>query len=401
MAILNEILIDPENVDAVFCKILTTNDDSGRHGVLIPVSAYKIFPEIIGFDPDKSENYTEKIVTLWGDKKTAFRKASSYKHYHRYPERRITALVSKKLDSAPPDAMILVARHKDDNRVFEIHIFYPDEADYRKLASELKLLQIKPGLYYLDKSWDARDELKESDALFELLEKFDEIKARGFIRTLRQGSTGVGYTFEEMMGIKENNDKWADFKGIEIKTFRSSELKMNRAEKTNLFLKEPRWSDDLPNMAERVRRYGYVDDRGRHALYSTVKIDENSHRLKFSLIHENDRIDIEKQSIPVAFYKYMDINKRLEEKLKETAFIAAKKRGSGISEEFHYRMLTYCMNPSVSSFVSLLASGDIMLELRMHIGSSGTVRNHGSAFRVLKNRLPDLFRMVRCLRDSN
>ncbi len=65
-------------------------------------------------------------------------------------------------------------------------------------------------------------------------------------------------------------------------------------------------------MAERVRRYGYVDERGRHALYSTVKVDENSHRLKFSLIHENDRIDIEKQSVPVAFYKYMDINKRLE-----------------------------------------------------------------------------------------
>lgn len=401
MPVLKQILIDPDNIDAIFCKILTPNDDSGRHGVLIPVSAYKMFPEIIGFDPDKPENYTEKIVTLWRDKQKIFKKESSYKHYHRYPERRITALGSQKLDVAPPNSMILVARCKDDNRVFEVHIYYPGEAEYIELITEFKLLQIKPGIYYLDKNWDAMQQLKEAEALVELLDKFDEIKAKGFIRTLRQGATGVGYTFETMMGIKENNDNWADFKGIEIKTFRSSELKMNRAEKTNLFLKEPRWSDGLYNMAERVKKYGYVDDNGRCALYSTVKIDTNSHQLKFSIIHASDKIEIEKQSIPIAFYQYIDIKKRLEEKLNETAFIAAKNRGAGISEEFHYRTLTYCMNPSVSSFISLLASGNIMLELRMHIGSSGTVRNHGSAFRVMKNKIPDLYRMVTCLRDSD
>lgn len=154
-------------------------------------------------------------------------------------------------------------------------------------------------------------------------------------------------------------------------------------------------------MAERVRKYGYVDEVGRHALYSTVKIDANSHQLKFSIVRANDKIEIEKQSMPIAFYQYIDIKKRLEEKLNETAFISAQSRGAGISEEFHYRTLTYCMNPSVSSFVSLLESGNVMLELRMHIGSFGTVRNHGSAFRVMKNKIPDLFRMVSCLRDSD
>jgi len=154
-------------------------------------------------------------------------------------------------------------------------------------------------------------------------------------------------------------------------------------------------------MAERVKKYGYVDEMGRYALYSTVKMDVNSHQLKFSIVHANEKIEIEKQSIPIAFYQYTDIKKRLEEKLNETAFIAAQNRGTGISEEFHYRTLTYCMNPSVSSFVSLLASGYVMLELRMHIGASGTVRNHGSAFRVMKNRIPDLFRIVSCLRDSD
>ena len=137
----------------------------------------------------------------------------------------------------------------------------------------------------------------------------------------------------------------------------------------------------------------------RYALYSTVKIDESRHNLKFAIVSPAEKVNIERQSVPIAFYKLDDIIKRLKEKHNETAFIAAQAKGSGSSEAFHYRTLTYCVNPSVSSFMTLLASGNIMLELRMHINSAGGVRNHGSAFRVMKNRIPDLFETVRCLRD--
>ncbi len=396
---LKKVLIDPDNVDTIFCKILTPNDDSGRHGVLIPVTAYSIFPQIANFDSTRQENYTERIITLWKSGADIQRKGSSYKHYYRYPERRITALGSQKLDAAPANSMILVARHKDNNRTFEIHVFYPEETSYQRLVEDLKIALIKPGIFYLDKEWDVRKHVKQSEALLELLEYFDGIKAKGFVRTLRPGPTGVGYTFETLMGIKENNDSLADFRGIEIKTFRSAEMKMNVAEKTNLFLKEPRWSDGLSNMAERVRKYGYIDDDGRYALYSTVKIDENSHNLKFAITSPEEKVHIEKQSVPIAFYRYNDIQKRLEEKHNETAFIAAQSKGKSSAEEFHYRTLTYCMNPSIASFMTLLASGSVMLELRMHISATGGVRNHGTAFRVIKNRIPDLFETVRCLRD--
>ena len=54
-------------------------------------------------------------------------------------------------------------------------------------------------------------------ALTELLGKFDKVKDQGWIDTLREGDTGIGYTFESLLGIRENNDQKADFKGIEIK----------------------------------------------------------------------------------------------------------------------------------------------------------------------------------------
>ena len=35
----------------IFAKILTTNDDAGRHGVLIPTESYSFFPELPIPDP--------------------------------------------------------------------------------------------------------------------------------------------------------------------------------------------------------------------------------------------------------------------------------------------------------------------------------------------------------------
>lgn len=49
--------------------------------------------------------------------------------------------------------------------------------------------------------------------LQEFLFIFDEISAQGFIKTLRLGDTGIGYTFESKAGIPENNSKEADYKG--------------------------------------------------------------------------------------------------------------------------------------------------------------------------------------------
>ena len=47
---------------------------------------------------------------------------------------------------------------------------------------------------------------------------FLKIKNMGYIKTMRKGSTGVGYTFEKLLGKEEDNLPFPDYKGIEIKT---------------------------------------------------------------------------------------------------------------------------------------------------------------------------------------
>ena len=85
-------------------------------------------------------------------------------------------------------------------------------------------------------------EPKTSPALTAFLEKFDVLSAKGFVPTLRRGSTGIGYTLETMLDIEENNSPGGDFMGMELKAFRDDDLAMNDSEKMNLFLKEPKWT---------------------------------------------------------------------------------------------------------------------------------------------------------------
>ena len=71
-----------------FVKVLSKNDDSGRHGVLIPTEIYDFFPRLDILNP--KENLTLEFFA-----KDAISKKDvtlAYKYYERYPERRITRL---------------------------------------------------------------------------------------------------------------------------------------------------------------------------------------------------------------------------------------------------------------------------------------------------------------------
>ena len=57
--------------------------------------------------------------------------------------------------------------------------------------------------------------------LEEVVNKLRTIRDKGFIKTLREGSTGIGYTFEMLFGVRENNIPIPDIGGrVEIKTIK-------------------------------------------------------------------------------------------------------------------------------------------------------------------------------------
>ena len=52
----------------------------------------------------------------------------------------------------------------------------------------------------------------------QLIDKLSEIEQMGYVETLRNGNAGVGYTLEELLGIKENNLQIPDLGKIEVKS---------------------------------------------------------------------------------------------------------------------------------------------------------------------------------------
>jgi hypothetical protein len=397
---LADLFIESAQIDAVLVKVLTPNDDSGRHGVLIPKEAYDLFKPFNGFTED--ENNTVSITTIWRsqDCVSEDRVDSRYKYYQRYPERRLTRLGADRLKTIRPvNALIVLGRRKGHEDLFEVHVLYPGTQAYKDIWTEVDLeREPAPGLFFLDRDWSPNKLLRESEAMIDFLDIFENIKSFGYVKTLRTGSTGVGYTFETLAGIKENNSREADYRGIEIKTFRAKDSSLRNSKKQDLFLKEPVWCDGL-NAVERIINYGYLDPDNRQAWYSTAKSSINSHDLSMEPSVDGQALLLLYKGVVVASWSREAIQQRLSEKLSELVIISAKTRGSGASEEFHYQTLMHCKEPSVDAFFDLARSGSILVEIRMHVGSSGKSRNHGTSFRVLMRDLGSLFNSVKLLRD--
>lgn len=395
----SDLFSDPDEIDAVFAKILTPNDDSGRHGVLIPKEAYSLLPRIPNFKLGVPINYTVPISTIWPDENPKLPRRSNYKHYHRYPERRITALASNKLDQAPKHSLIVVGRKKGLRDAFEIHVLAPKDPRYRKALIDLGFVSDVAGSFVLHRDWNPEVAVADDPRLTELLKRFDVLSGKGYVGTSRGGDTAVGHTFEHHMGVKENNLRQADYEGVELKAIRRSDFDRESPERTNLFLKEPIWIDGL-SASERVSAYGYIDEDSRKALYSCVSSKQNGHGLRLRVNHSERRVYLDFKGKPVGHYPSEVLQQRLEEKLPDMFVGLASTKGSLVDETFFFHTAIFCSAPSPDEFVRLIEQGDVVLEIRMHITPSGSCRNHGSAFRIKMNKWPELFGSVREVRTK-
>ena len=93
----------------------------------------------------------------------------------------------------------------------------------------------------------------------DIKEKLKEIKEKGFIKSLRKDNTGIGYTLETLLGIKENNIGEPDFTYNGLKV----ELKAQRKKagsRVTLSTKSPVW-DPLRDR-EIINKLGYTDILG-------------------------------------------------------------------------------------------------------------------------------------------
>ena len=225
----------------------------------------------------------------------------------------------------------------------------------------------------------AAPSLKEIDIPVEL----SRIKSMGYIPTMRVGDTGVGYTLETLLGLRETNKRGKQdfcYKNIptELKSPRRSTSSM-----MTLFTREPdktRYNDRYM-----IKKYGYIDKKGRNALKITLTTRNFVPQgLKLRIDKINDKL------IVVDIYGnelWYWIIQKLKPKIGSLVIVFADTRGRGENESFHYNEAFHLHGLNNSKLFDLFDLGIFVVDFRMHLKPNGSVRNRGTAFRMrgLKN----------------
>ena len=366
----------------IFAKVLTSNDDSGRHGVLIPIDAYSFFPDFS--IPDRTRNETMVFPAFNG--LSGLSATLAYKYYERYPERRITRLPTllNDISGAPRMLLFLHAKHSDGSSGY--YFDCANSVPGGRFAELFKLIfgdevSPVPGNFVM-RPVDS-DTFSADPALTEFLGKFDEVKKLGWIDTLRVGDTGIGFTFESLLGIEENNDQIADFKGIEIKCTGVKEGYASGSSKINLFQAGPTWTV-VATAKELIRMLGKPGVDGLYDCYSQVTPTPNNLGLLLEILSASGKIDLRKNTEALGYWSFAQLEKRLAQKHSRAVFVKAKTRNTKTKAQYSYEELVYCDRPTIQRFVDLVAKRNIVFEFTMSEKPDGSIRNHGYPWRLTR-----------------
>ena len=221
--------------------------------------------------------------------------------------------------------------------------------------------------------------------LEEFKEKFQHLKDRGFVRSLRKGATGIGYTLEIFLGLPENNLTTPDISNIEIKAHRTNSNSM-----ITLFTFNKKVWKISP--LEAIRRYGSHDTAGRLGMYFTMSLTPNSAGLFLTI--SDAEISVQHTSGEIIATWYLSaLAERFSQKIPALLFISAHAEERGGVEYFHFYRAQLMRKTSPELLSELFQSGNLFIDLRLH-DKVTRARNHGTGFRTFEDKLPLLFMKI-------
>ena len=235
-----------------------------------------------------------------------------------------------------------------------------------------------------------------------LISNFNNIKAMGWVASVKKGNAGVGLTFEHLMGVNQNEFEIPDFNGIELKTKRS---------KFNSYITLFSATPDGPHFheVERLRTtYGYPHSKAKEykvlnvatfanhlnnmgiKYYSKLRLDYNNQKL-FLLIYNKNKQLIENE----VFWYFDTLKEKLLRKLKILAYINANTKTIDNIEYFKYYKMTIYLLKDFDTFLSLLEQGIIRVNFKINVNLSGPKKgkicDHGTGFDIQEKDLLKLY----------
>lgn len=204
----------------------------------------------------------------------------------------------------------------------------------------------------------------------ELLFRLLQFKGAWLDTDLR-ADTAIGRQVEALLGIEMNASRQPDYKGIELKSFRSQRPNI----KKNLFCKVPDWDISLlKSGAEIVEKYGYLSGGIKSYRNTLICKAPNSQNLRLNLNYPDNLLEIEedrrladdvfKKVADVAVWRLQTLHECLLQKHRETFWIEVDSRiGEQGQEQFRFNKIEHTRNPNVSQFDILLEQSMITVDL--------------------------------------
>lgn len=224
----------------------------------------------------------------------------------------------------------------------------------------------------------------------ELLWKLRQLSKKGPVKSLLDADTSVGRTLETALGIKINSSEKPDYKGIELKSFRSA-----RNNRKTLFGKVPNWKlSKLKSSSQILDAFGYWRDGGFKLNCTVSTQNRNPQGLTLKLNADLEYL-IENSSNPTyddfAVWTLNELHKRLVTKHNETFWIEAEVLKIQGEEYFNYTIAEHTRKPIASQFDLLLEQGIITLDHLIKRTNTGEVSERGPLFKIKPNSLDLLF----------
>lgn len=231
---------------------------------------------------------------------------------------------------------------------------------------------------------------KENAIANELLIKLRKIAQGGAIPSMVDADTSVGRTLETALGIDINSSKLPDYKGIELKSFRSM-----RGNRKNLFAQVPDWNlSKFKSSAEILDNFGYWREED-FKLYCTVSTNTtNSQGLSLRMDTDIKQLIENSDKLKIGDFVVWSLDKlhsRLLEKHRETFWVEADSIIINGKEHFLYTKVEHTRKPITSQFDILVEQGTITLDHLIKRNSKGKVVEKGPLFKIKPNGLDLLF----------
>ena len=218
----------------------------------------------------------------------------------------------------------------------------------------------------------------------EFIPRYKQIKSEGFIEIKRKGDGKFGNTFEDLLGLEENNLKTPDIDGFEIKV-----QDIETSSKQTLFHKDA-W---VMKVSDFLENYGIPHSKQKGELSCNITVTRKVNGRGFYLDTDDSYLYVKNNETIIAKYDWDVLTDAFMNKFPKAIKVYGKVKKEGSKTFFRYEEAYYLSDSSKYKFKKLIEDNFICIDfkLRTQYNKGLSPRNRGTAFRNNDKNLDKLF----------